>query len=111
MSKHYLVTGGCGFIGSNYIRQQLRLQPDLRITNLDALTYAGNPENLRDVEASAGDRYTFIHADLANAQAVADAFAGRSSDAVINFAAGLWKSVTVNSGTLNLFLSPRDLRA
>ena len=87
MSKHYLVTGGCGFIGSNYIRQQLRAQPDLRITNLDALTYAGNPENLRDVEASAGDRYAFIHADLANAQAVADAFSGRTYDAVINFAA------------------------
>ena len=87
MSKHYLVTGGCGFIGSNYIRQQLRAQPDLRITNLDALTYAGNPENLRDVEASAGERYAFIHADLANAASVTDAFKDRTYDAVINFAA------------------------
>ena len=87
MSKHYLVTGGCGFIGSNYIRQQLRAQPDLRITNLDALTYAGNPANLRDVEASAGSRYAFIHADLADAAAVAAAFTDRSFDAVVNFAA------------------------
>ena len=87
MSKHYLVTGGCGFIGSNYIRQQLHAQPDLRITNLDALTYAGNPANLKDVEASVGGRYAFIHADLANAAAVAAAFAGRTYDAVVNFAA------------------------
>lgn len=87
MSLHYLVTGGCGFIGSNYIRQQLRAQPDLRITNFDALTYAGNPENLRDVEATCGGRYEFIHADLADAAAVAAAFAGRNYDAVVHFAA------------------------
>jgi dTDP-glucose 4,6-dehydratase len=87
MSKHYLITGGCGFIGSNYIRQQLRAQPDLRITNFDALTYAGNPANLLDVAASAGSRYSFIHANLADAPAVAAAFDGRNYDAVINFAA------------------------
>ena len=87
MAKHYLVTGGCGFIGSNFIRQQLRLQPDLHITNLDALTYAGNPASLEDVVASAGQRYAFIHGDLADAGKVREVFAGAPFDAVVNFAA------------------------
>ena len=45
-----LVTGGCGFIGSNFIRIALGARKSLRVTNLDALTYAGNPENLKDLE-------------------------------------------------------------
>lgn len=86
---HYLVTGGCGFIGSNYIRQQLRANPGLRITNLDALTYAGNPANLTDVESGAefAGRYDFIKGDLADAAQVAAAFEGKKYDAVLNFAA------------------------
>ena len=52
MSKtmRWLVTGGLGFIGSNFVRLALRERPDLEVVNLDAMTYAGNPANLRDVE-------------------------------------------------------------
>ena len=46
----YLVTGGCGFIGSNFILRLLTEDPDARVINLDKLTYAGNPANLRDIE-------------------------------------------------------------
>jgi dTDP-glucose 4,6-dehydratase len=78
-----LVTGGAGFIGSNFIRWMLRKYPDLHIVNLDALTYAGNLENLRDVEKDA--RYSFIHGNICNPEDVAKAMAG--CDSVINFAA------------------------
>ena len=44
--KHYLITGGAGFIGSNFIHYLIENRPEIKITNLDALTYAGNPENL-----------------------------------------------------------------
>ncbi len=53
-----LVTGGAGFIGSNFIRYVLRTHPSYEVVNLDALTYAGNPENLRDIESS--ERYRFV---------------------------------------------------
>ncbi|MEK7123042.1 MAG: NAD-dependent epimerase/dehydratase family protein, partial [Patescibacteria group bacterium] len=46
-----LITGGCGFMGSNAVRYFLQQYPDYRVLNLDALTYAGNPENLRDIES------------------------------------------------------------
>jgi len=78
-----LVTGGAGFIGSNFIRWMLRKYPDLHIVNLDALTYAGNPENLRDIEKD--PRYSFIHGNICNSDDVAKAMAG--CDSVINFAA------------------------
>ncbi|MBM3324056.1 MAG: dTDP-glucose 4,6-dehydratase [Calditrichaeota bacterium] len=78
-----LVTGGAGFIGSNFIRWMLRKYPDLQIVNLDALTYAGNLENLRDVEKDA--RYTFIHGNICSPDDVTKAMAG--CDSVINFAA------------------------
>jgi dTDP-glucose 4,6-dehydratase len=81
--NHLLVTGGAGFIGSNFIRYMMRKYPDLRIVNLDALTYAGNLENLRDVEKD--PRYTFIHGNICNPDDVAKAMAG--CDSVINFAA------------------------
>ncbi|MES2706690.1 MAG: dTDP-glucose 4,6-dehydratase [Verrucomicrobiota bacterium] len=84
---HYLVTGGCGFIGSNYIRQRLQADPALRITNLDALTYAGNPENLADVEADFPERYRFLKGDIAEAACVEAAFENAEYDAVLNFAA------------------------
>ena len=82
--QRYLVTGGCGFIGSNFISLLLRKRPDAYVTNLDALTYAGNPENLADVQ---GDpRYTFIHGSISNPADVAKAFE-KVTDYVINFAA------------------------
>lgn len=78
-----LVTGGCGFIGSNFIRHILRKYPVYKIINLDKLTYCGNPDNLRDIEKD--KRYTFIKGDICDKKAVESAI--KSCDAVINFAA------------------------
>lgn len=82
-----LVTGGCGFIGSNFIRQRLLEQgsPLTKLVNLDALTYAGNPANLADL---AGDpRYVFAHGSIGDADLVSRLLAGNQIDAVVNFAA------------------------
>ena len=80
---HVLVTGGCGFIGSNFIRHLLETHPEVRVTNLDALTYAGNLANLADV--SAGPRYRFVHGDITDRELVRSVV--RGVDAVFNFAA------------------------
>ncbi len=77
-----LVTGGCGFIGSNFIRWALQAHPDVSVTNLDALTYAGNLENLKDVEGHA--RHRFVKGSVTDAAPV-DGLAG--VDAIVNFAA------------------------
>ena len=79
-----LVTGGCGFIGSNFIRYMFDTHPDIEIVNLDKLTYAGNPENLRDVEKL--DGYTFVHGDICDETLVDKVMSG-GFDAVLNFAA------------------------
>jgi dTDP-glucose 4,6-dehydratase len=79
-----LVTGGAGFIGSNFIRLLLASRPDVRITNLDRLTYAGNLENLADVAADS--RLTFVRGDIADTVLV-DSLLGKGFDAVMNFAA------------------------
>jgi dTDP-glucose 4,6-dehydratase len=78
------VTGGLGFIGSNFIRLVLRERPDVRIVNFDAITYAGNPANLADVADD--PRYAFVRGDISDARAVADVLAP-DIDATINFAA------------------------
>jgi len=78
-----VVTGGAGFIGSNFVRFMLRLYDDLEVVNLDKLTYAGNLENLRDIEDDA--RYTFVKGDICDAAVVRGAL--RGADAVVNFAA------------------------
>ena len=78
-----LVTGGAGFIGSNFIRHILKKYPDYKITNLDKLTYAGNPDNLKEVEGN--PNYTFIKGDICDAKVVSEAAEG--VDAIINFAA------------------------
>lgn len=78
-----LVTGGCGFIGSNFIRYILKKYPAYKIVNLDKLTYCGNPDNLRDIEKDL--RYAFIKGDICDKKAVESAI--KSCDAVINFAA------------------------
>ena len=78
-----LVTGGAGFIGSNFIRLILEKYPDYEVVNLDKLTYAGNLDNLKDIESD--ERYSFVKADIGDAGAVDKAMSG--IDAVINFAA------------------------
>jgi len=84
-----LVTGGMGFIGSNFVRLLLRERPEWEIWNLDALTYAGNPENLADVapSAQAAGRYRFVHADIADERAMETLFESGRLDAVVHFAA------------------------
>ncbi len=77
------VTGGAGFIGANFIRLVHATQPDVQITNYDALTYAGNPATLADIADDA--RYSFVQGDIRDADAVRAAMRGH--DAVVNFAA------------------------
>lgn len=79
-----LITGGCGFIGSNFIRLVLATRKAVRVTNLDALTYAGNPENVKDLERD--PRYRFRKGSIAD-EAVVDEMAGQGVDAIVNFAA------------------------
>ena len=84
--KTYLVTGGAGFIGSNYIHYMFRKYGDsIRIINVDALTYAGNPENLKEVETK--DNYTFVKADICDKEAIEKIFAENEIDRVVHFAA------------------------
>ena len=83
--KNILVTGGAGFIGSNFIRHILSSREDLRIVNLDKLTYAGNLENLRDVETHSN--YEFVLGDITNSAQVAEIFSKYDFNYVINFAA------------------------
>lgn len=79
-----LVTGGAGFIGSNFVMYMLNKYPEYQIVNVDALTYAGNLENLTSVEGH--PNYTFVKADIADAQAI-DAILQQGIDIVVNFAA------------------------
>lgn len=79
-----LVTGGAGFIGSNFIRHLLTTERGVEIVNFDKLTYAGNPESLSDFADN--PRYTFVRGDIADTEQVASIFA-RGFDAVVNFAA------------------------
>jgi len=80
-----LVTGGAGFIGSNFIRHMLAEHPDTPIVNLDVLTYAGNPESLRDVAEN--PNYTFVKGDICDPAVVAAIFAHHPIDTVVHFAA------------------------
>ena len=84
MLNKLLVTGGAGFIGSNFIHYLLNKYPDCQVINLDKLTYAGNLDNLRDIEND--DRYSFFKQDIAS-PAVFDLLAENPVDAIINFAA------------------------
>jgi len=80
-----IVTGGCGFIGSNFVRMVLTELPNCRLVNLDNLTYAGNPKNLADVEND--PRYRFVKGDICDAELVASIFAEEKIDTVVHFAA------------------------
>ncbi|MAT13822.1 MAG: dTDP-glucose 4,6-dehydratase [Planctomyces sp.] len=83
--KSILVTGGCGFIGSNFIRLQRQLYPDQTVHNVDKLTYAGNPENLADLEGD--DRYQFHQLDICDRVAILDLLTSTKPAAILNFAA------------------------
>jgi len=85
--KNILVTGGAGFIGSNYVRYALQAHPDWHVIVLDKLTYAGNLDNLRDVAEAFKGRYTFVHGDIADREVVFDAIRQHRIHAIINFAA------------------------
>jgi dTDP-glucose 4,6-dehydratase len=86
--KNIMVTGGCGFIGVNFIRYLLEESEFRgRIINVDKLTYAGNPRSLSDVEESVGDRYVFIKADICDRSAMAGVLDKYEVDAVAHFAA------------------------
>lgn len=81
-----LVTGGCGFIGANFVRAHLRDYPDDTVANLDALTYAGNPANLADVAHQ--PNYLFVHGSITDRNLVHDLLGATNAfDAIVNFAA------------------------
>ncbi len=92
-TKNVLITGGCGFIGSNFIRYFYHRHPEYRIFNLDLLTYAGNPDNLVDIEElelsskMAEKRYNFIYGDICDSRLLDIIFRRHAFDLVINFAA------------------------
>ena len=83
--KTYLVTGGAGFIGSNFIIYMLNKYDDVKIINVDALTYAGNLENLKSVENN--PNYKFVQADIRDREAIQKIFDENTVDYVVNFAA------------------------
>ena len=80
-----MVTGCCGFIGSNFVRYALDSDPTVEITNLDALTYAGNPDNLADIEDN--PRYQFVAGRYRRSAMVMKLVAAGNFDAIVNFAA------------------------
>ncbi len=83
--KTYLVTGGAGFIGSNFIIYMLGKYDDIKIINVDSLTYAGNLENLKTIENN--KNYSFIQADICDEAAIKRIFSENEIDYVVNFAA------------------------
>ena len=85
MERKILITGGAGFIGSHLVRLMVNKHPNYLIVNLDALTYAGNPANLRDVEQAAN--YRFERVDICDVEAVREVFDRHSIDSVIHLAA------------------------
>ncbi len=110
-----LVTGGAGFIGSCFIRHELKKHPDYKIINLDALTYCGNIENLKDIENN--PHYKFIHGNICDKSLVREII--KEVDCVINFAAESHVDNSIKtpeifvetnvSGTLNLLQASKEL--
>lgn len=94
-NKNLLITGGCGFIGSNFVRYMLENYQDCSIINLDKLSYAGNPDNLRDIEKDR--RYSFIKGDICDFKTVDKVMA--NIDIVVHFAAETHVDRSIHSGT------------
>jgi dTDP-glucose 4,6-dehydratase len=117
MNKTLLITGGAGFIGSHVVRLFVNKYPDYRIVNLDALTYAGNLENLEDIEDA--PNYSFVKADITDAEAMNSLFKQYKFDGVIHLAAEshVDRSITDPNafimtnvmGTANLLNAAREL--
>ncbi len=111
-----LITGGAGFIGSHVVRRFVSNYPQYHIFNLDALTYAGNLENLRDIEGATN--YTFIKGDIVNAELINDLFKNHEFDGVIHLAAESHVDRSITDplafvrtniiGTVNLLNASRD---
>ncbi|MEW6455276.1 MAG: dTDP-glucose 4,6-dehydratase [Acidobacteriota bacterium] len=83
MGKKFLITGGAGFIGSNFIKHLLKKYPDIKILNIDKLTYAGNLENLKEIEND--ERYKFYKGDIRDRELIRKLLT--ESDVIVNFAA------------------------
>ena len=117
--KKYLITGCAGFIGSNFVHYMLKKYPEILLVNLDKLTYAGNLENLKDVE---GDpRHVFVQGDICDKELVESLFQKYDFDYVINFAAESHVDRSIKNpeifvqsnvmGTVNLLQRAKDLLA
>lgn len=91
-----LVTGGCGFIGSNFIRYMLKKYPDYQIVNLDKLTYAGNPANLKDIENN--PNYSFVKGDICDPVVVNEVM--KTADQVVHFAAESHVDRSIEDGSV-----------
>ncbi|TCV10486.1 dTDP-glucose 4,6-dehydratase [Sphingobacterium alimentarium] len=117
MEKTVLITGGAGFIGSHVVREFVKKYPNYKIVNLDALTYAGNLENLIDIQDE--PNYTFVKADIVDADAINRVFATYKPDGVIHLAAEshVDRSITNPTafvmtnviGTVNLLNAAKEL--
>ena len=85
--KNVLVTGGMGFIGSNFIRFVLNLNQEFEIINIDKLTYAGNPENLKDIAEKYPNNYKFYKIDICDFEPVDEIINKNNVNYIVNFAA------------------------
>ena len=116
--KVCFVTGGMGFIGSNFIRYLLESNLDFKIINVDKLTYAGNPENLKGIEEKYPNKYKFYKIDICDSKAVNEIILKDDVDYIINFAAESHVDRSINnpalfcdtniSGTINLLNSAKE---
>lgn len=114
--KTYLVTGGAGFIGANFVHYMLNKYEDIKIINLDKLTYAGNLENLTTIESD--ERYQFVMGDICDTETIKGIFENHDIDYIVNFAAESHVDRSIKNpevfvqtnvlGTLNLLNIAKD---